>query len=32
MTSKDEKMMRGMSDEIRQKFQDYFEYEIGIPH
>ena len=32
MTSKDEKMMRGMSDEIRKKFQDYFEYEIGIPH
>ena len=31
MTSKDEKMMRGMSDEIRKKFQDYFEYEIGIP-
>ena len=27
MTSKDEKMMRGMSDEIRKKFQDYFEYE-----
>ena len=31
MTSKDEKMMRGMSDEIRKKFQDYFEYETGIP-
>jgi hypothetical protein len=31
MTSKDEKMMRGMSDEIRKKFQDYVESETGIP-
>ena len=31
MTSKDEKMMREMSDEIRKKFRDYFEYETGIP-
>ena len=31
MTPKDEKMMRGMSDEIREKFQDYVESETGIP-
>lgn len=31
MTPKDEKMMRGMSDEIRKKFQDYVESETGIP-
>ena len=31
MTPKDEKMMTGMSDEIRKKFQDYVESETGIP-
>lgn len=31
MTPKDEKMMREMSDEIREKFQDYVESETGIP-
>lgn len=31
MTSKDEKMMRGMSDKIRKKFMDYVESETGIP-
>ena len=31
MFPEDEKMMRGMSDEIRAKFQDYVESETGIP-
>ena len=31
MMPEDEKMMRGMSDEIREKFQDYVESETGIP-
>lgn len=31
MMPEDEKMMRGMSDEIRKKFQDYVESETGIP-
>lgn len=31
MMPEDEKMMRGMSDEIRKKFQDYVESENGIP-
>lgn len=32
MTPKDEKMMRGMSDEIKEKFQEYVESNTGIPH
>ena len=31
MMPEDEKMMRGMSDEIREKFQEYVESETGIP-
>jgi hypothetical protein len=31
MMPEDEKMMRGMSNEIREKFQDYVESETGIP-
>jgi len=31
MMPEDDKMMRGMSNEIRKKFQDYVESETGIP-
>lgn len=32
MMPEDVKMMRGMSDEMTRKFQDYVESETGIPH